>query len=187
MKTLQEQIRWYARLQWLLAVGLLLIVIAFICVLYVPSAMKLAKLDQFSRERREQLSESGGRARILPVIKQDVDRLRLELDRSKQLPPLSDMPKFIGDLTELVARNGLRKFSIKPAGVPQRGVDGLFIYSPVQLVFEADYASLYNFLHQAEDLQRLTRVKQLSVTRDGVGDSQLKVQLSMNLYFSPEE
>jgi Tfp pilus assembly protein PilO len=186
MRSLQDQIRWYTRVQFGLGIGLVVVVLGFIGALYIPAAMTLIKLEQFSTSQLAQLTQSDGRAKILPTVAREVERLRAELNQSRRLSSQSDMPSFISDITTLSRQSDLYDFKIKP-GAPHRSADGLFSYLPVQLNFETDYPSLFAFLREAEGLQRLTRVQQISVRKDQIADTKLKVQLSMNLYFSPED
>ena len=57
---------------------------------------------------------------------------------------------------------------------------------PIKLTFEGDFISIYSFLRNTEEMPRLTRVRDMKLSsRDKTG--QVKFELTMNIYFSPDE
>jgi Tfp pilus assembly protein PilO len=73
---------------------------------------------------------------------------------------------------------------VTPSIMPVRSE--LFDEQPVSLTFEGDFVNVFSFLRQTEEMQRLTRVKELKLrSSDRTGKSgQVEVELSMNIYFS---
>lgn len=182
MMSLQKQIIWIGRLQWTLAALIALSAGVFYFVAYRPQTQKLASLRGEAETRRQELYASRNQTSILPSVSQEVERLRSKLRRFKAIPRQQELSQFIIDIAHLGQQSALKKFDLKP-GLPTR--DHKFNELPVQLTFEGDFVNVYSFLRHTEDLQRLTRVRGMDIRgRDRLG--QVKVQLTMNIYFAAE-
>jgi Tfp pilus assembly protein PilO len=185
MHTLRDQIRWCARFQWCLAGVMLLVVGAFIVLGYVPKTSRMRELQSRIRDQQRDLMAASLRTRILPEVAAEVERLKVKLERTrKSIPPQQELPQFIRDVTQLSQQATLKKFGYKP-GVPSRGE--LVCELPIQFSFEGDFVNVFSFLRNTEEMPRLTRVRGMSVkTRDRDRNGQVKVELSMNIYFAAE-
>ena len=84
----------------------------------------------------------------------------------------------------MVRSAALRKVTVTPSVIPTRSE--LFAEQPVSLKFEGDFLSVFSFLRQTEEMQRLTRVRELRLRSDdrAARPGQVEVELSMNIYFS---
>ncbi|WP_428939942.1 type 4a pilus biogenesis protein PilO [Fontivita pretiosa] len=176
--SLKVQSLWYARARWSLGAAIVLLLVVFYTLCYRPSTRRLAELiDQRTRQQRE-LDAGLSKTSILPVVKLEVERLRAELQKYKTLPRQQELAQFIKDVAQLGTQSSLKKFFLNP-GVPVRGEQ--FSEQPMQLTFEGDFVNVYSFLRHTEELQRLTRVRGLSIrSRDRMG--MVKVQLAMSIY-----
>lgn len=182
MSKLKQQILWYQKAQWTMAGAMFLLTAAFYFAGYQPATRKLADLRNQIETQRNQLNTSQARARNLPIVALEVDKLRLRLERfDKKLPRQPEIDKFIKDVTQLNQQASLKKFGWQP-GLPKRS--SLFGELPISMNFEGDFVNVFNFLRQTEDMQRLTRVRNIQIkARDGkLGN--VEVQLTMNIYFS---
>jgi Tfp pilus assembly protein PilO len=186
MRTLQTQAEWCARAQWVLGITLVVMVIGFYAVAYRPNKEKLDGLDMQIGAKRRDLNSNRSRVLILPEVLVKVNEMRNRLDRfDKKLPKGPELHAFINSITEVSDQAGLRnKWTVKP-GVPVHSE--LYAEWPISLEFEGDFKSVFNFLRRAEEMQRLTRVKGLKVRgiEAAAGKSgQVRVELSMNIYFA---
>ena len=180
--SLQSFTIWMVRAQWTLASLTVLLVGGFFVFGYCPGTARLNGLDAQISKARADLSSSRNQTSILPAVAQEVERLRSKLKQVKSIPRQQELPQFIKDIAQLGDQASLKKFDLKP-GVPARSEQ--FSELPVQLTFEGDFVNVYSFLRHAEELQRLTRVRGMSIrSRDKLG--QVKVQLTMNIYFSAD-
>jgi Tfp pilus assembly protein PilO len=58
----------------------------------------------------------------------------------------------------------------------------LFAEQPVSLKFEGDFLKVFSFLRQTEQMQRLTRVRELKIKNNRSNKpGQVEVELSMNI------
>lgn len=182
MWTLQNQMKWACRAQWTLVWMIALLIGGFYFVGYRPFSGEVRELRrQITNEERE-LRAGQSQTSILPTVSSEVERLRARLEKYKAMPRQQELPQFIKDIAQLADQASLKKFDLKP-GVPSR--DERFNQLPVQLSFEGDFVNVYSFLRHTEELQRLTRVRGMSVkSKDRQG--QVRVQLTMNIYFAAE-
>lgn len=184
MPGLKGQIRWCARVQWCLAGVTLLMATAFYAFGYRVQKQRQAALAVQIQEKQRELREGKSHTSALPEVATEVERLRARLERSKKsVPRQQDLPQFIRDVSQLGQQASLRKPFFKP-GTPVRGE--LVCELPISLNFEGDFVNVYSFLRNLEEMPRLTRVREIKLNaRDRTG--QVKVQLSMNIYFAPDE
>ena len=190
MLTLQNQIKWCSRLQWWLGGAMLLLWAAFLLLGYRPITRRQATLEQQIAMLQSELSTSSSKAGALPQVAGEVKIQRLKLDGANRLPKQNDLAQFIRDITQLSQQSSLKKFQYKPEP-RQRGQ--LFCQLPVKLTFEGDFVNVFSFLRQTETMQRLTRTRSIALsTKDrndhsGGGNGNVKAEVSMSIYFSPDE
>ena len=183
MRTLQTQAEWCARAQWVLGVTMVVMIVGFYAAAYRPNKEKLDGLEMQIAAKRRDLTSNRSRVQILPDVLLEVNRMRDRLERfDKKLPKAPELGPFINDITEVSHQTALRKWTVEP-GVPAR--TDLYAEWPISLKFEGDFNGVFSFLRQAEQMQRLTRVKGLKLKSADSGKSgQVQVELSMNIYFS---
>jgi hypothetical protein len=62
----------------------------------------------------------------------------------------------------------------------------LFLEMPLTLTFEGEFSSVFGFLRSAEEMQRLTRVRGMTLRVKDPRAGQVHAEVAMNLYFSLE-
>jgi Tfp pilus assembly protein PilO len=182
MQTLQSQLAWYARIQWILGATMLTMVVAFYIAGYRPASQRLASLRQDIDIRQRELRDNQSRTQIRPIVEQKVNELRNKLQRfDKKMPRQQEFGEFYNDITFLGRQSALSKCFVEPAAVPRR--NDRFVELPIDLRFEGNFLNVFAFLRQIDQMQRLTRVQSLKVTSKG-NAGQVEVQLSMNIYYA---
>jgi len=179
--TLQRQQQYCTRAQRVLAVVLLVAVSGFFAFGYRPADLEQRRLrDAIETQRRDLLARQT-RTSNLPVVQLEVEKLKVRLDRfDKKLPRQPDLGEFVKQITQVSQQSSLRKWSVQP-GVPKR-LD-LYCEMPITLKFEGDYPSAEAFIRQAEDMQRMTRIKNLTIRNRDPRGGQVEVNLTMNIYY----
>jgi type IV pilus assembly protein PilO len=182
MQTLQSQIGWCARAQWVLGSTMLLMILVFYVFGYRPAGARLATLRQDIEIKRRELKDNQSRTQIRPVVEQTVNERRRKLERfDKKLPKQQDFGQFYNDITFLGRQSDLSKCAVEPAAVPRR--NDRVVELPIDLRFEGNFLNVFSFLRQIDQMQRLTRVQSLKVIAKG-NTGQVEVQLSMNIYYA---
>lgn len=182
MRTLQSQAGWCARAQWVLSVGVIAVVAAFYFLGYRPSSAKLANLHAQIEVKQRELETNAEKTQFRPELEREVSEKRRKLERfDKQLPREMSWGQFMNDITLLREQSGVRNWDFLPA-VNRR--DELFVEVPIDVSFEGDFLSVFSFLRQMEQMQRLTRVRDLTLTGKRDAPGQVEAKLSMNIYYT---
>jgi Tfp pilus assembly protein PilO len=181
MRSLRNQAEWCRKVQYVLVGTIVLMGIAFYLFSYRPANSQLETLQREMAAKQQELDANRQRAKNLPTVALDVEKLRLKLDRfDKRLPKRQELDQFIKDITQLSHRSNLRKLMVQP-GVPRKYE--LFAAQPISLHFEADFNDVFSFLRQTEEMPRLTRVQSISVRCVDSKLGTVEVQVSMNIFF----
>jgi type IV pilus assembly protein PilO len=175
---------WCVRAQWSLAAIALALAGVFYFLHYRPQNQRQQSLASQIALKQRELQEGRTHTSVLPEVATEVERLRARVERSKKsIPRQQDLPQFIRDVSQLGQQASLRKPAFKP-GTPARA--DLVSELPIQMTFEGDFVNVYSFLRNLEEMPRLTRVRDMKlVGKDRAG--QVKVTISMNIYFSPDQ
>jgi Tfp pilus assembly protein PilO len=184
MVSLQNQIRWCTRAQWALCIVIVLSLGAFYLLGYRPITHDLADSRTECAQVQQELDDASSKAGVLTEVAQEVKSLRIKLEGSKKLPHENDLAQFIKDITQLSQQTSLKTFRIRP-DPPIRGE--LFSQRPIKLTFDGDFLNVYSFLRQTEAMQRLTRTPAARISNKENKPGVVSVELSMNLYFSPDD
>jgi Tfp pilus assembly protein PilO len=182
MRTLQSQVGWCARAQWVLGTALVVLSAAFYLFGYRPATTRLADLRMQIDSKQRELESNQVRTKVRPYIEQEVNDSKRKLARfDKQLPRQVEWGQFLNDITLLRDQAGLRDCHIIPTGAKP---NDLFVEFPIHVKFQGDFLSVFSFLRQMEQMQRLTRVRDLTVTAKQPGSGVVDVSLSMNIYYT---
>jgi Tfp pilus assembly protein PilO len=182
MTSLKSQIHSCGRMQ----IGLMAVAITFSGLFYFcgyrPQNARLRQLSQQIIGARRDLGLNSARAQGLPAVVADIAHLRAELSDVKRLPRNLELGEFVTQITELSRRANLQKLEYSLSGAPQPGEH--YTVQPVTLKFEGDFLNVFDFLRQAEDMQRLTRVSSIAIHDSDLTSGAVQVDVSMNLYFT---
>lgn len=182
MRTLQSQVGWCVRAQWILGSSMVLLVAAFYLFGYRPTTGRMSELRAQIETKARELESNQVRTKVRPEVEQMVNDKRRMLARfDKQLPRHVEWGQFLNDITVLRDQAGLRDCHIIPTGAKP---NDLFVEFPINVKFQGDFLSVFSFLRQMEQMQRLTRVRDLTVTAKQPGSGIVDVSLSMNIYYT---
>ena len=182
MKSVQSQIAWCARAQWTMTTVMLALTAAFLIFGFLPGNRRQRDLRAQIADKTRELDTNQARANNLLNLAKDVERLQLKLERqNKQLPRTAELGEFIGALTPARQQYQIRKFVHQVGTIKKQD---LFGEVPITMTFEGDFLNVFGFLRELEGMQRLTRVKTLSVRCKDPRTGQVDVSMAMNIYFS---
>jgi Tfp pilus assembly protein PilO len=182
MKSLQSQIAWCARAQWTMTLVMVSLFVAFFCFAFIPGNRRQGELRAQIEDKSRELEANQARASSLLTLAKDVERLQVKLDKqNKKLPRTAELGEFIGNLTPARQQYQIKKF-VHQVGTIRR--QELFGEIPITMSFEGDFLNVFGFLRELEGMQRLTRVKNLTVRCKDPRTGQVDVSMAMNIYFS---
>ena len=160
------------------------IVVVAMVFAFLPQQEKLGELQIQVQARQASLENANREAAVVPALCEEAELLRgryQDFDRS--LPHQQDLGEFLGQISHKVRQEGLHGHLIEP-GNPISG--DLFHTLPINMRFNGDYVSTGTFLRELHDMERLTRVQRLKISRDedASADAPLDIELQINIYFT---
>lgn len=187
MRTLKTQIGWCARAQWVLGATMVGALGAFYLFGFRPETQRLSKLNEQIDRKQLELQDNQSRTTIRQQVEKDVIELERRLEKfDARLPKQQELGQFIRDVNRLSHQSMLRPFNVEyPPTGPQRSE--LFTEVPITLKFEGDFLSVFSFLRQMEQMQRLTRVRNLNIRQSADLSGHVTVDLQMYIYFVDSE
>jgi type IV pilus assembly protein PilO len=180
MSNLKERDVWYARVQRVLTVAMVLLVLGFYLLGYRPGASRLDSLKIQTMQKQRELSLNQSRARHLPAVSREVELLRWRLERfGRQLPRQQGLGEFLSDIERLGQAHGIRGLNIFPEAQRQ---DGLYCELPIRIRLEGEFLSVCAFLLEAEAMPRLTRIRQLHIRSRPGGGAGVEAILLLSIF-----
>jgi len=170
----------YAQAQWIFLGALLLTFGLFYVAVYRPQLQEQDALNRQIAFKRVELASDRSQTDRLPRVTGELAVLRRRLAGFKKLPSDPQYGQFIHDMNQAGGRASLSKFNVEP-GVPRRSE--LYAEQPIVLSFEGSFFDVYEFIRQIEELDRLTRLRDVEIKAIDTGGT-VSVRLSVNIYYS---
>lgn len=181
-RSLQNQIGWCARAQWILAGAMIAMVGGFYLFEYRPAMQKRAELRMQIDAKRNELVASKTLAEGIKDVALNVEKLKVTLGRfDMKMPKQAELGQFFREVTQISQNTSLRGWDITH-GSPSRSQ--LFGELPIKLKFTGEFLNVVSFLRQVEDMKRLTRVRDINIKSTNPKLGQVEVELTMNIYFA---
>jgi Tfp pilus assembly protein PilO len=178
---LLRQTQNYTRAQGIFGAALIAAAGLFYVAIYRPQQQQLADLNRQIAFKRMELNSDRSQTDRLPRVTSELAALKRRLAGFKKLPTDVQYGQFIGEVSQAADKASLQKFNEFP-GKPTR-LD-LFSEQPIVLTFQGSFPSAFAFIRKLEDMERLTRLRELTIsTIDGQKGS-VDVKLSVNIYYS---
>jgi Tfp pilus assembly protein PilO len=183
MRSLQKQIGWCTRIQWVTTVAFAAGIAAFVFLAYRPANDRLETMQLRIESRQRELDQNRNRTRDLRYLESEVQQLEAQLRHGRQFPRQPEIGEFIRDITQISQAMALRGWRYQH-GLPRRATG--YYEMPIEMHFEGDGLNVVSFLRQLEDLQRLTRVQKLTMRGKDTTAGTVEVALTMSIYFAEE-
>ena len=132
---------------------------------------KLAKLSEL--EKLSGAADDAGRqlSRLAEAVQFFQDKL----------PPESEIHKVLESITLIAQKQGLDCGKI--TALKSKDYNG-YIEQPLDMELSGNFQSFYNFLIEAEKLQRIIRVRELELKKDAIKPGQLNAEMIISVFFS---
>lgn len=182
MTPLKRQIERYGQVQWTLGAVMAFLSLAFYCFGYRPAIARLETLELQNQSKQRDVDQTQNKARTLPILMREVQELEKRVGHyDRQFPKQPQIGEFIRDMTAISQQLSLKNWNYKPAA-PKRS-EGFFEL-PILMSFQGDFMNVASFLRQVEKLERLTRVKRLTLKNRDPRTGTVDVEMAMSIYFS---
>jgi Tfp pilus assembly protein PilO len=178
---LVRQIQTYARIQLILGGAAISAVVVMCLLIFRPQTQRLADLQRQIEFKNLELTSDRSQTDRLPRVTSELAALKRRLAGFKRLPVDPQFGQFIRDINQISEKAALRKFTEEP-GAPRRRE--LFSEQPITISFQGGFPSVFQFVSQLEDMQRLTRVRGVTIQSTDDHDGTVDVKLLVNIYFA---
>ena len=172
----------------LIAAGVLLgVVLAATVLVYLPQRGRLHDLRTEIAQEKARLLGDTERSSAVPAMLRQVQTMRKRYTNfDRRLPKRKELGGFLREISGNLAQENLANQLIEP-GSPTRAK--LFHTLPIVVRFQGSYLSLASFLKRLEEMERLTQVQRLSISRRSQPDraapaEDLHIEVLMNIYFT---
>jgi Tfp pilus assembly protein PilO len=177
-----RQIQTYARVQWIFAGALMATAMLFYFGVYRPQAQQLESMNREIAAKKMELDADRSQTSRLPRVRSELDALRQSLAGYKKLPAKSQYGEFISQIDKASQASHLTKLFEEPGS--QTNQSPLYLEKPVVLSFEASFPDLFSFLTQIENMDRLTRLRNVEIKTIDAVHGIVSVKLSVNIYYT---
>ena len=165
-----------------LALGVVLAVGAL--AVYLPQRRVIAETRAALAHTEAEVINNQDRAAQLPQLVAAVGSLRRQVDQFKPLRGKSDIERAMHEISSINTSTRLANY--KYVMDPERSRP-MCREQPLKITFEADFVDAMSFIQKIEAMDRLTRVRELSIEkRDGAVGGEVSVGMSLSLFFDPD-
>ena len=169
-----------------LAIALVIVMGLGAMAVYVPLRRTIEQTRQNIATSEAELAANRDRASTLPQLIQTVNGLRKQVDQYKPLRSATDLDLAMKELSDI--KESTRPDNYRFDGKSTEIRHASCIERPLKLTFDADFIDAVSFISKVESMDRLTRLRELSVKRLGNGltnkGGKVTVTMSLSLFYA---
>ena len=98
-----------------------------------------------------------------------------------KLPPSSEVHKILKQVAVIAQKQGLHTKTVRT--LRQIEAAGTFVEQPLRMELHGDFDSFYSFLLELEKLPRITKVRELELTKDIRADGLVNAKFVISIFF----
>jgi len=166
----------------------LVFLILFLAMVYVSYAYMIKPANKHLEEEKEKVDQK--RAKLAELNKASVAASDLASQLQKveeaiavfesKLPPCSEIHKILEDVTKIAHAHGLTPKTIRTLNPKNnRG----YVEQPLKMELHGNFNSYYAFLLEMEKLDRITKVRELSLKKKGKAEGQTEATFVVSIFF----
>ena len=147
----------------------------------LPQEKKLEQLEADIVATQAELAENEVQAQIVPVLAEQVKRMKLQYkDFDRRLPKQDELGGFLETISaHLISSELVDELIERKNPIPGQ----LFYTLPVSMRLRGSYLNVAQFLDRLEKMERLAKVERMRIHRKAK-DADLDVRLQINIYFT---
>ena len=155
---------------------------------YVAYAYMIKPANQDLIEKREKMKQKAAKLHeieVATVAAKDLTKRLGQLEEAveffeSKLPPKSQIDKVLNDVTIIAQKHGLNQ---KRIGTAKTKNNSGYIELPLKMELEGGFNSYYSFLLELEQLDRITKIRELSLKKTSKEEGQTKAVFVMSIFF----
>jgi Tfp pilus assembly protein PilO len=157
------------------------IVSVFVLFCYLPLRKNMSTVKQAKAEQMQTIAKGMAAAEQLPVLKEQLQKLRSELqDYEAKVPEQRDFGAFLGRITDLMNEQSLKEQSIEPGEMVEADK---FKCIPVNMQCKGRLTQIFNFYECLQALDRLIRIEQVKLSNDTGYNGQVSMETKAIIYY----
>lgn len=137
-----------------------------------------------TQRNQDQLDKLSGEMAQTKDMPHEIDRLHQAIQTlESKLPSETEMDKVLQDVWKSAQANQLKIKSVRNG----QTVEGAsYNEQPVRIVVDgAFYPGFFRFLNDVEQMQRLTKIKQMKIGPGDAGPGSVSVDMELTVYYEP--
>jgi Tfp pilus assembly protein PilO len=147
-----------------------------------PADQRRDALQRDINQKQASLADFDRTTASLRAISAKVDELRPAVILfESRFTPSHEMDKILAEISFLAETNSLQTKTIK---TPADHQTDQYREQEMELSLTGNFGGFYQFLLQLEDMQRITRIKKINLTK--ASDGQMQVDLTIGFYSQPQ-
>ncbi len=130
-------------------------------------------------ELREATAKTDDLVKVNEEIREAINSIEARLPTGKE------MDEVLRQVSKLAEKNGLRVPAFKKSD--KSAPAGLALEQPITIEITGDFDGFYQFLLDLEQLPRITRVPDLTITRSDKVDGEMVAKMTLSIYYQGDE
>jgi type IV pilus assembly protein PilO len=155
---------------------------------YVAYAYMIKPANQSLNEQKATVEQKRAKLRELDeamAARNDLQAQLVELEDAirffeSKLPPTSEVDTVLKDVTVIARKHGLAS---KKISTKKRNTNNGYVEQPLEMELDGGFNSYYSFLLELEKLDRITKIRQLSLKKKSRDEGQTNAKFVMSIFF----
>jgi Tfp pilus assembly protein PilO len=157
--------------------------VAYIAYAYMlrPSNRSFSQQKLQLQSKRQKLAELQQATLVARDLGQQLDQLEEAISFfESRLPPQSQIHKVLQQVTLIAQRQGLNTRSIRT--LKARECSG-YVEQPLKMELHGDFNCYYSFLLELERMPRITKIRELELSKDRSNEGQATARFVVSIFF----
>ncbi len=164
--------------------GIALLVVAFMAIISHQVVRPFLEAQRHMGDFREAVDLLSEGEEGIERLDRQVRTVRQQIAQSEaRLPGAPNLEVFLGEVAELARETQVNIENLKPENVREHR---LFRELEVEVRVTGRFAALYDFLNRLEEAEQLSRVEQLRMVSNQLGQP-VAAEMRLALYFAPSD
>ncbi len=155
---------------------------------YVAYAYMIKPANQHLSEKKANVQQKRAKLQELEKATAAADDLNNQLEQLEEaieffeskLPPTSEIDTVLKDVTVIAQKHGLASKKIRTG---KRQNNSGYVEQPLEMKLDGDFNSYYSFLLELEKLDRITKIRKLSLKKKSRHEGQTSAIFVMSIFF----
>lgn len=153
----------------------------FVFFRYLPLRNRIKIVQQTKASERRGASEDQSRSLLLPVLEDQVSKLRESIgDYDAKMPGERNLGVFLSSITELMNEHDLEEQVVSPSGEIKS--DGLNCI-PVDIECKGNLAEVFGFFKRLQRMERLIRIEEVKLMNDSDFSGEVRLEMRAVIYY----